>query len=71
MDGLTVIRELTELNKRCNRQLEQLHWSIIKSYPLVYECYTSDKREIEEGEKGSLLSNIAYVSTSKGSFIQL
>ncbi|KAK3101350.1 hypothetical protein FSP39_002900 [Pinctada imbricata] len=73
MDGLTVMRELTELNKKCNRQLEKLHWSIIKSYPLVYECYTSDKQEVErsEEETAGFLGNISYLATPKGSFIQL
>lgn len=45
MDKLIFMRELTEINRKVNGRMENLHMSIMKRYPLVYECISHDVQE--------------------------
>ncbi|CAC5375442.1 NR1F2 [Mytilus coruscus] len=40
MDKLTQLRELTEVNYKANKNLENFQKSLIQNYPLLYECLT-------------------------------
>ncbi|XP_052064867.1 uncharacterized protein LOC127704713 [Mytilus californianus] len=40
MDKLTQLRELTEVNYKTNKNLENFQKSMIQNYPLLYECVT-------------------------------
>ncbi|XP_022303841.1 nuclear receptor ROR-gamma-like isoform X2 [Crassostrea virginica] len=48
MNKLVSMRELTEINRKVNGRMENLHMSIMKRYPLVYECISHD---VEESQK--------------------
>ncbi|XP_048728825.2 uncharacterized protein LOC125646523 isoform X2 [Ostrea edulis] len=51
MDRLVSMRELTEINRKVNGRMESLHLSIMKRYPLVYECISHDARETKKDEE--------------------
>ena len=40
MDKITQMRELTDLNYKANKNLENFQKSLIQNYPLLYECVT-------------------------------
>lgn len=40
MDKITQLRELTDLNYKANKNLENFQKSLIQNYPLLYECFT-------------------------------
>lgn len=47
-DRLIEIRKLTELNKKQNTMLEKFQMSIIKNYPLMYECISEDITNVNQ-----------------------
>ncbi|XP_061166811.1 uncharacterized protein LOC133175721 [Saccostrea echinata] len=51
MDKLITMRKLTEINRKVNGRMESLHLSIMKRYPLVYECISHDARENQRDEE--------------------
>ncbi|XP_062615629.1 uncharacterized protein LOC134277318 [Saccostrea cucullata] len=51
MDKLITMRQLTEINRKVNGRMESLHLSIMKRYPLVYECISHDARETQRDEE--------------------